>query len=573
GTDGGQQETLAETGAESTTAATNSLGLGYSEYTRLKPTAFPAQRCRGWGDKFWGRELLVGRELSKKRGLLACGRRHFANSSTPQQKQPTDSASVEHEMSHRLLPKFVSSAASRFQRSESEPAAHRTEEALSNGGAEIREALLRHVKREVKQLMEESVARKFIHEESSVITQLCACSPGVFRENSTLALLHRVAKSCQPAKHVLDRLAADAANGGQTGGGRQRKSSKLQNPSAAPQPAKFHWIRVALLEKRLAKIVEYLVEQGKQLYEANSIIADPCDGPLLASLLVGPVRPGLHQGQVDELRLQGAQHRGAASAAPQGLADAKSGARRRPIGASLRVLRHLYSSRLAGDLSTTSSSSALAAPVRIVELRRARAAAITASAADNLLLLHQVGRAALLYAKNGVVSQAGGQSLETSDPAICRCTPLRQPKEPRHCPLTPASTTQFSSPSDVESSLLSNRSAVATRRQDSADGHQALGGSLSHPSRRWCTFHCHGDGGGGGSLVFVARDGTPAAAVALSAAAAAVAAGDNPAAVPDKPGDRAGAQRLAGPPLWTQCGRRGSPGRNNRERAVERACL
>ncbi|CAG2104375.1 unnamed protein product, partial [Medioppia subpectinata] len=38
---------------------------------------------------------------------------------------------------------------------------------------EYKEKLLRMVKREVKQIMEEAVTRKFVHEESSSITSLC----------------------------------------------------------------------------------------------------------------------------------------------------------------------------------------------------------------------------------------------------------------------------------------------------------------------------------------------------------------------------------------------------------------
>lgn len=38
---------------------------------------------------------------------------------------------------------------------------------------ELSEKLLRMVKREVKQIMEEAVTKKFIHEDSSSITSLC----------------------------------------------------------------------------------------------------------------------------------------------------------------------------------------------------------------------------------------------------------------------------------------------------------------------------------------------------------------------------------------------------------------
>ncbi|PIK35175.1 putative small G protein signaling modulator 1 [Apostichopus japonicus] len=48
------------------------------------------------------------------------------------------------------------------------------------------------------------------------------------------------------------------------------------------------WIRVALFEKHLAKIVEHLHENCGKYYEKEAYLADPVHGPILASLLVGP---------------------------------------------------------------------------------------------------------------------------------------------------------------------------------------------------------------------------------------------------------------------------------------------
>ncbi|GFO01145.1 small G protein signaling modulator 1 [Plakobranchus ocellatus] len=44
--------------------------------------------------------------------------------------------------------------------------------------AEERQRLLRAVKKEVKQIMEEAVTRKFVHEESSSLTSLCGPPSG-----------------------------------------------------------------------------------------------------------------------------------------------------------------------------------------------------------------------------------------------------------------------------------------------------------------------------------------------------------------------------------------------------------
>ncbi|XP_062583305.1 small G protein signaling modulator 1-like [Saccostrea cucullata] len=84
--------------------------------------------------------------------------------------------------------------------------------------AENRQKLLRAVKKEVKQIMEEAVTRKFVHEESSSITSLCgaveACllhglrkrALGLFKLSSTTALLQKLSKSCEPAAIVLKSL-------------------------------------------------------------------------------------------------------------------------------------------------------------------------------------------------------------------------------------------------------------------------------------------------------------------------------------------------------------------------------
>ncbi|XP_057347718.1 small G protein signaling modulator 1-like isoform X1 [Manis pentadactyla] len=65
-----------------------------------------------------------------------------------------------------------------------------------------------------------------------------------------------------------------------------RKLPKL--PSLSPLAIKYLWIRTALFEKVLDKIVHYLVENSSKYYEKEALLMDPVDGPILASLLVGP---------------------------------------------------------------------------------------------------------------------------------------------------------------------------------------------------------------------------------------------------------------------------------------------
>lgn len=52
--------------------------------------------------------------------------------------------------------------------------------------------------------------------------------------------------------------------------------------------ARYLWIRVALYEKRLAKIIEHLVSNANNYYDRDALVADPDYGSILSSLLVGP---------------------------------------------------------------------------------------------------------------------------------------------------------------------------------------------------------------------------------------------------------------------------------------------
>lgn len=51
---------------------------------------------------------------------------------------------------------------------------------------------------------------------------------------------------------------------------------------------KYLWIRLALYEKRLSRIIDHLVSNANRYYEKDSLVADPDYGSILSSLLVGP---------------------------------------------------------------------------------------------------------------------------------------------------------------------------------------------------------------------------------------------------------------------------------------------
>nr|XP_058895487.1 small G protein signaling modulator 1 [Kogia breviceps] len=198
--------------------------------------------------------------------------------------------------------------------------------------AETRQRLLRTVKKEVKQIMEEAVTRKFVHEDSSHIISFCGtplgnlevektfgsreeikndfCTPGkaaveacvlhglrrraagFLRSNKIAALFMKVGKSFPPAEELsrkvqdLEQLIESARNQIQGLQENVRKLPKL--PNLSPLAIKHLWIRTALFEKVLDKIVHYLVENSSKYYEKEALLMDPVDGPILASLLVGP---------------------------------------------------------------------------------------------------------------------------------------------------------------------------------------------------------------------------------------------------------------------------------------------
>lgn len=51
---------------------------------------------------------------------------------------------------------------------------------------------------------------------------------------------------------------------------------------------RFLWIRLALYEKKLSRIIDHLVTNATRYYERDSLVADPDYGSILSSLLVGP---------------------------------------------------------------------------------------------------------------------------------------------------------------------------------------------------------------------------------------------------------------------------------------------
>ncbi|XP_022209189.2 small G protein signaling modulator 2 [Drosophila obscura] len=223
-------------------------------------------------------------------------------------------------------------------------AANATGDATS-AETELKERLIASVKKEVKQLMEEAVTKKYVHEESSSVTSLCgaveAClshglrrrALGLFKTSSTTALIQKIAKICPEADYVSRRLLElELAHESPTVSGKRSSSSSdsiikpkliskqtgsscssssvttintVSNGAGGAGGAggggaggvlggagtplgKYLWIRLALYEKRLAKIIEHLVGNASNYYDREALVADADYGSILSSLLVGP---------------------------------------------------------------------------------------------------------------------------------------------------------------------------------------------------------------------------------------------------------------------------------------------
>uniref|UniRef100_A0A8V5GRX6 Uncharacterized protein n=1 Tax=Melopsittacus undulatus TaxID=13146 RepID=A0A8V5GRX6_MELUD len=246
---------------------------------------------------------------------------------------------------------------------------------------------------EVKQIMEEAVTRKFVHEDSSHIISFCAAveacvlfglkrrAAGFLRSNKIAALFMKVGKSFPLAEELcrkvqdLEQLIENARNQVQGIPENVRKMPKL--PNLSPQAIKHLWIRTALFEKVLDKIVHYLVENSSKYYEKEALLMDPVDGPILASLLVGPCA-------LEYTKMKTADHFWTDPSADE------------------LVQRHrIHSSHCRQDSPTKR-------PALCIQKRHSSGSMDdrpSLSARDYVESLHQNSRATLLYGKNNVLVQ------------------------------------------------------------------------------------------------------------------------------------------------------------------------
>ncbi|XP_026717206.1 small G protein signaling modulator 2 isoform X5 [Athene cunicularia] len=155
--------------------------------------------------------------------------------------------------------------------------------------------------------MEEAVTRKFVHEDSSHIIALCgvveACllhmlkrrAAGFLRTDKVAALFTKVGKTyavagdvCRKVQELQQQVESrkNQPNGQEPL--KRQGSTTSKTPVLTPQAIKHIWVRTALIEKVLDKIVQYIVDNCSKYYEKEALLSDPVCGPILASLLVGP---------------------------------------------------------------------------------------------------------------------------------------------------------------------------------------------------------------------------------------------------------------------------------------------
>ncbi|CAH1990743.1 unnamed protein product [Acanthoscelides obtectus] len=289
---------------------------------------------------------------------------------------------------------------------------------------DFKEKLIAAVKKEVKQVMEESVTRKFVHEESGSVTSLCgaveAClsqglrrrALGLFKTSSTTALLHKIAKHSPEAARISKRVQEleNVDNGNRRSSSSSDSLTKPQlkkhaslSSVIAPLP-KYLWIRLALFEKQLAKIIDYLVSNANRYYEKDALVADPDYGTILSSLLVGPCA-------LDYTRMRSLDNfctdppadelvqRHRISSAGVGGGSTPPSNRRHPMQPNFR--RSLNAS----SEDTLSSSCCSRSSAHQLGIAR-----------DYVESLHQNSRATLLFGKNNVTVMPSNASSNVQEP-------------------------------------------------------------------------------------------------------------------------------------------------------------
>eukprot|EP00063_Salmo_salar_P044256 XP_014019091.1 PREDICTED: small G protein signaling modulator 2-like [Salmo salar] len=211
---------------------------------------------------------------------------------------------------------------------------------------------------------------------------------------------------------------------------RQGSSSAGRGPQPlSAQAIKHIWVRTALFEKVLDKIVQYIVDNSSKYYETESLMHDTVFGPILACLLVGPCAleytklktsdhfwtdPSANE-LVQRHRIHGA-HRGQDASPSRRPA---LGIRKRQSSVSMSEDKFAASAREYVESLHQNSrthllygkNNVLVQPVRLHRIRKRQSSVsmsedkFAASAREYVESLHQNSRTHLLYGKNNVLVQ------------------------------------------------------------------------------------------------------------------------------------------------------------------------
>ncbi|XP_043386848.1 small G protein signaling modulator 2 isoform X8 [Chelonia mydas] len=347
---------------------------------------------------------------------------------------------------------------------------------MSGSGDAAKEKLLWNVKKEVKQIMEEAVTRKFVHEDSSHIIALCgvveSCllhmlkrrAAGFLRTDKVAALFTKVGKTYAVAGDIckkvqkLQQQAEGRKNqpNGQESLKRQGSTSS-KTPVLTLQAIRHIWVRTALIEKVLDKIVQYLVDNCSKYYEREALLADPVYGPILASLLVGPCA-------LEYTKLKTADHYWTDPSADELVQRHRiHGAHGRQDSPSKRPALGIRKQHSSGSVS---------------EDRYAT------SAREYVESLHQNSRTHLLYGKNNVLVQPK-DDME----AILGYLSLHQSADSLTLKWTP------------------NQLMNGTLRDSELEKSVYWDYALIVPFSQIVCIHCHQQPESGGTLVLVSQDG------------------------------------------------------------------
>jgi len=160
-----------------------------------------------------------------------------------------------------------------------------------------KQELLENVKREAKRIMEEAVTRRFVHADSSSVTSLCAAVDAclshrlkkrLLSSNSTDTLISKFAKYNEDASEIAmqcNDFQESSSRSSLSGNQQNTGVMKINGFNISGHHGKHLWIRLALLERVLGKIIGSCLHHHEEFYENDAFLADQVYAPSLVWLL------------------------------------------------------------------------------------------------------------------------------------------------------------------------------------------------------------------------------------------------------------------------------------------------